>query len=131
MHHMHHMHDIARISNTILLVDDDPKLLEAHARWLRRVFPHSYVIARSNSRGAIGVMRCINVDLVVSDFDLGPPENGDAILEWVRVERPALVDRFVFLTGNDNVRHRHVLIKGDSPAAAAAHLTSVLLAATV
>jgi ActR/RegA family two-component response regulator len=129
--------DVTRkiIQHTILVVDDDPRLLEAHKRWLARCFPGSYVVARDTASSAIAVLACIKVDLVVSDFELADPsENGGNILLWIRRQQPALAARFVFLTGAEELAgamHAQVLVKGAPTSESRAYLTSILHAPMV
>lgn len=103
-------------TTTILLIEDDPRLLAAVGRYLSRTFPFSRVVLADTSSRAIAVLTHDLVDLVVSDYDLGPAGGcGVDVLTWVRVNQPDLCDRFVFLTGSeDQARRDHdrVLAKG-------------------
>ncbi len=104
------------MTTTILLIEDDEHLRAAHGRFIRRTFPASYLIAAETASRAIAVLASIQVDMVVSDYDLGPGGGcGGDVLRWVRAHRPALTDRFVFLTGSGSEarrEHHRVLEKG-------------------
>lgn len=117
-------------TTTILLIEDDPLLLATHGRFIARTFPVARVVLAETSSRAIAVLASELIDLVVSDYDLGPRGGcGADVLTWVRANQPELCERFVFLTGSeDEARRDHdrVLAKGGPTKALGAYLREVM-----
>lgn len=121
-----------RMRLIILLVEDQPDIRQKTTRFLLRAFPDAFVLHAATASQAIAVIASEAVDLVVSDFELEGVETGGDLLAWVRRQRPALEDRFVFLSGLDcSLLHRHALIKGAPPAEQRAYLTEVVASGTL
>lgn len=118
----------------ILLVEDELNLQAVHSRFLRRTFPESHVVVADTASRAIAALSLCLFDLVVSDWDLrDPTEHGGTILTWVRKNQPALLPRFVFLTGKAGVEqvHQPCVMKGSPAAELRATLTAVMQQPTV
>ena len=79
----------------VLLVDDEPRLLEGLQRALRKE-PYQIVTA-SSAEDALGILRSDSVDVVISDQDM-PGTTGTEFLARVHQEYPDTV-RFI-LTGH-------------------------------
>lgn len=82
---------------TALVVDDEQDLLDALSAILRRE-GYNVLEARSG-REAQEALAGRDVDLIVSDVRM-PDLDGPGLFAWLRSERPALVERTVFLTGD-------------------------------
>jgi signal transduction histidine kinase/ActR/RegA family two-component response regulator len=81
---------------TILVIDDDPILSRTLRRALR---PHEVRTAGTASEAEILLLDpSYSPDLVVCDVYL-PGANGNVLHERLRRARPAIADRFVFITG--------------------------------
>jgi CheY-like chemotaxis protein len=80
----------------VLVVDDDP----IFSRTIRRALkPHEVRTAAAASEAEVLLLdRSYEPDLVLCDVFL-PGQNGDALHARIRSERPALAERFVFVTG--------------------------------
>ncbi len=77
----------------ILVVDDEPLVVGALERMLRRLRPGSHVAAVTDGMTALNRLDAEAFDLVIADLDL-PGLDGLAILEQVRDRHPQVV-RFV------------------------------------
>lgn len=71
----------------ILLVDDEPLVVGALERMLRRLRPNSRVAAVTSGRAALNLLEAEPFDLVITDLDL-PEMDGLSILECVRDRHP-------------------------------------------
>jgi two-component system, NtrC family, sensor kinase len=81
----------------ILFVDDEPAIrsgMEAYGQM--RGFK---VISASDGEEALEIVRQTSVDAVVSDIRM-PGMDGSAFHNWMRLERPGLAERTVFITGD-------------------------------
>lgn len=124
------------MSQTILLIEDDPAVMTAHWRVLRRSFPLHAVVTSDSASRAIAVLSIDSgVALIVSDYDLGREQStGGDVLRWILVHRPALADRFVFLTGDltrAKLMTSRVMMKGTPIDLMRNYLTGVMAGATV
>jgi signal transduction histidine kinase/ActR/RegA family two-component response regulator len=80
---------------TVLIVDDDERVLSAYARALGRACD---VLMASDGREAIDLLSSgSNPDAIVSELAL-PEVDGKGVLEWLTRERPELADRVVFVS---------------------------------
>ncbi len=80
----------------VLLVDDEPQVLEAFARALAR---SCRVVTAEGGRTAIDLLAADRgFDLVVCDLAM-PVVDGPAVHEWASLSAPELVPRLVFTTG--------------------------------
>ena len=107
----------------VLIIDDEPGIRFALQRWFTR---QGWTVLEAGD-GEAGLARLressddddSRVDLVLCDLHL-PKLSGDALHARLRVERPAVIDRMIFSTGDavasapaDSViaSHPHVLQK--------------------
>lgn len=80
----------------VLVVEDEQRLVRAIERVLRG---HAAVVPAPTGRAARDILLWDqDFDLLLIDV-LMPEENGIELLEWIGDNRPALVDRAVFMTG--------------------------------
>ena len=93
---------------TILLVDDEPMLLELFREVLQGL--HRILVAGSVGE-ALRILEQEAVDAVTCDFRLADG-TGEDVLDWIRQHRPELLARTALLTGADTsgVFNRDVLI---------------------
>jgi signal transduction histidine kinase/DNA-binding response OmpR family regulator len=70
---------------TILVVDDDPAILELHARMVRDHVPGCRVLAAGGGAAALDLVRTEDIDLVLLDLMM-PDIDGFAVLEAMREE---------------------------------------------
>jgi len=89
---------------TILLVEDEGDVRRLQTRMLSRL--EGTVLVAESVEDARALLREHRVDAVVSDVKM-PGETGIDLYEWIRKEHPALLDHFLFVTGDvqgDEVR---------------------------
>ncbi|HTX92574.1 MAG TPA: substrate-binding domain-containing protein [Anaerolineales bacterium] len=67
-------------SKTILIVDDDPGVLDMHAQIVRSQFPHCQVILAANGKEALLLLQTAKPDLVLLDLMM-PELDGFGVLE--------------------------------------------------
>jgi len=87
----------------ILLIEDDPVVVRATTRWLRKVFVDALVAHALDAREAISLVTANPGAwrLIVSDYDLGRgKETGADVLAFLRASAPDLVPHFFFFTGS-------------------------------
>ena len=84
-------------SARILVVEDEKPLRDLQRRLLARI--DAVVLTASTGTEAIRVLETEPVDLVVSDVKM-PGGSGLELFRWVETNRPGLVDRFLFVTGD-------------------------------
>ncbi|MDE3214833.1 MAG: PAS domain S-box protein [Gemmatimonadota bacterium] len=81
----------------LLFVDDEPAICGGVTAYARaRGFT---VITASSGEAALEILRETNVDAVVCDIRM-PGMDGFAFHNWLRLERPGLATRTVFITGD-------------------------------
>lgn len=81
----------------ILVVDDEPSIGSA----IRRLFRRNEVIAVTSGHDALGLLqRGERFDVVICDARM-PRMSGQEFRAQVRLARPELANRFVFLTGSE------------------------------
>jgi signal transduction histidine kinase len=87
---------------TVLVVDDDPRLLRSYARLLNA--EHRVVIAH-DGRDAIDILQAgTNPDLAVIELDL-PGGDGVELMNWIAVNRPALWRRTLLVASTSAGSH--------------------------
>lgn len=124
-----------KTSKTILVVDDEPNVLELHVRVVQELAANHRVLQARNGLEAMNILRSTVVDLVMLDLMM-PEMDGFAVLEAMRSspalrEIPVIVLSAQLLTEADMVRLNRgvtsVLSKGVfSVAETLAHLDAVL-----
>jgi len=88
---------------TVMVVDDDPRLLRSYARLLNA--EHRVVVAH-DGRDAIELLEAgTNPDLAVIEIDL-PGDDGVELVNWVAANRPALW-RHTLLVSSASADSRH------------------------
>jgi CheY-like chemotaxis protein len=114
----------------ILLMEDERSLQKAVPRMIRAALGDDVDIDVTDSvPTAIAMLQHTHYDAIVSDYDVLRGTGAD-LLAWVRAEQPTLVARFVFFTGNNDVKefHTKIITKGicidDFVAQLCAHLAS-------
>ncbi len=96
--------------HTVLVVDDDQRILKAYARMLASSCD---VIMASDGQEAIDLLSSGSTpDAVVTELSL-PDVDGRALFEWLRRERPALAARTVFVT-SEATRERYKAFVADA-----------------
>jgi len=75
---------------TILIVDDEPGMLDMHARMVHTQSPHYRVVKAKDGREALSVLEQERIDLVLLDLMM-PELDGFGVLEAMR-ERPGMRD---------------------------------------
>ncbi len=85
----------AQRRRSVLVVDDDERVLRAYARVLRDDYD---VLLATDGQEAIDLLRSgSRADVVLTDLEM-PEVSGLALIEWLRAERPALARRVVMAT---------------------------------
>lgn len=98
----------------ILHLEDDPKIVAGTTRLLKKIFKDVKdvrIVPADNVDAAIANVGVHNVRLIISDVDVIGNKTGLDFFEWVKENRPDLVDRFVFFTGNsaaEGVHYRYL-----------------------
>ena len=100
--------EICDQSRTILLVDDDPSILDLHERVLKGLAPECHIIRAPGGRQALQQMERKTPDLVLLDLMM-PEIDGFAVLEAMRDrpqtrEVPVIVVTAQVLSGQDMAR---------------------------
>lgn len=94
----------------ILHLEDDPRMVTGTTRWLKKIFKDIKdvrIVPADNVDAAIANVGVHNVRLIISDVDVLGNKSGIDFFHWIRENRPDLVDRFVFFTGNSVAEHEH------------------------
>jgi DNA-binding response OmpR family regulator len=87
---------------SILIVEDDPRLLRSYARLLNSDYR---IMTAHDGSDAIDVLESGSVaDLVVLELDL-PGDDGPRLLSWLQQNRPKLARRTVIVTASDAEPH--------------------------
>jgi DNA-binding NtrC family response regulator len=79
------------------VVEDEPELRRLSALMLARLDVE--VLLAGDVPAAREVLNRREVDLIVSDVKM-PGESGIDFYSWIRVQRPAMASRFLFVTGD-------------------------------
>ncbi len=82
---------------TVLVVDDEPELRMLASRAIGRL--GVTVLTAGSVHEARTLLAMQPVDAIVSDVRM-PGESGLQLFTWVQTHRPALVDHFLFVTGD-------------------------------
>jgi len=82
---------------TVLVLEDEPHLQQLSKRLLKGLGVR--VLMAGSAAEARTVLDREVVDAILSDVKM-PGESGVEFYEWVRRERPALAERFLFVTGD-------------------------------
>jgi len=88
----------ARLTASVLVVDDEPSVLELQIAILE-TYGAQVIGARSGAE-ARDLLRERPFDLVVTDLRMPGEVSGQDLYRWARAERPGLASRFVFVTGD-------------------------------
>jgi len=88
----------ARLAASVLVVDDEPSVLELQIAILE-TYGAQVIGARSGAE-ARDLLRERPFDLVVTDLRMPGEVSGQDLYRWARAERPGLASRFVFVTGD-------------------------------
>ena len=95
----------------ILYIEDDLDVQRAIARMLRINYPQFQVYIIDSAPRAIAMLERNQFDLVISDYNIIGGTGGD-VLAWLQANKPAMVARFIFLAGADEIeKHTHWLKK--------------------
>jgi DNA-binding NtrC family response regulator len=96
----------------VLLVDDDPDVLESLADWLRR--EHEVRVAHDVPQALAALAEGPPPDVVITDYDM-PPHSGEDLLSVVAALYPDAC-RLLY-TGRRGVKStaHQILTKGSSP----------------
>jgi two-component system NtrC family sensor kinase len=86
----------ARSLPTVLLVDDDARLLRVVSRIVKHHF--KVLLARDGAEAIEIIESGSTPDAIVSELAL-PEIEGPDFYEWLRLSRPTLLERIIFLTG--------------------------------
>lgn len=97
-----------RNRQTILIVDDEPGVLEMHARIVETWSPHSQVVRARNGREAMELIRARRPDLVLLDLMM-PELDGFGVLELIQGDErsrdiPVIILTAQVLTQEDMLR---------------------------
>lgn len=101
---------------SILIVEDHAATRRSVRRALMTMFGRSEIVEADNASSAVDALRSRSFSLVICDYDLGGSYGGQ-VLDFIKIHRPEMVDRFVFFTGAaDDVEtvHHKVIDKGDA-----------------
>lgn len=93
----------APFDKTVLIIDDDPILIELFDEILGLYFNTQIAL---NISEAMTVIQNVNIDAVVSDYHLGD-QNVDFLIDWIVKKRPELVPMIVVVTGESAIKFNH------------------------
>jgi DNA-binding response OmpR family regulator len=88
----------AAAEKLILVVDDDPFILELHARLVKSQLPTYRILMANNGRAALTLIHQEHPDLVLLDLMM-PEMDGFAVLEAMRAEESARKIPVIVVTG--------------------------------
>lgn len=86
----------------ILVIENDKLLQKA----LRRMLRGHAVVMVATGLDAIALLEDVEFDMVISDYDLDGPLTGEDVLKWVRLNKPDLVSKYTFCSGNEDKMER-------------------------
>lgn len=92
--------------NYMMLLEDDPALQDGTGRWMKKLFDIPLLVV-DNVDAAIANLQHHEVSLVVSDVDVVGDKSGIDLFHYVQQHYPALVDRYIFFTGNSAAEREH------------------------
>jgi two-component system NtrC family sensor kinase len=82
----------------VLVVEDEATLRDLHARFLEKLGLE--VFLTTSGLEARDLLSSQDVDLVISDVKMPGEMNGITLYQWISDCRPALAQRFLFVTGD-------------------------------
>lgn len=100
-------HDPARHPLTLLLVDDEPDILDSVQALLAGGIPGLHVLTARSGREGLEVLGREPVDLIVSDFRM-PGMDGIEFLHQCRLRRPQVPRVMLTAFGNEDLARRAV-----------------------
>ena len=92
----------AAATRLVLVVDDDAQVRALLARWAT-IAGHTAVVAVDGRDALDSFARHPGIEAVITDVRM-PGIDGFALLEWIREQRPKLVARTFFITGDAGSR---------------------------
>ena len=105
----HRFKDTGRIRK-ILVVDDEKYILDFLTE-VFRLLPFS-VDTAEDSQTALNKIQSCEYDLVITDYKM-PRMSGGSLFNWVKGNRPSLVNRIVFMTGDTVNPETHSFFKNN------------------
>ncbi len=101
-------------SPTLLIVDDDPAILDVHSRLVQQQLPHCRVLLAGNGREALAVVKETRPDLILLDLMM-PELDGFGVLEALRAGEttrtiPVIVLTAQALTEDDMTRLNQTVV---------------------
>lgn len=94
--------DVARKGKRVLIVDDDPDIIES-LRYAISTKGHEVLVARDGNQG-LAMAERENPDLLILDMMM-PKRSGFLVLEKLRRSRPVPL-RIIMITANEGSRHK-------------------------
>lgn len=102
----------------ILIIEDNPMIQRGYQRLLNKMFARPDIWVADNADLAIGMLMQDDsarpIDLIISDYELADATTGVDVFEWIKLHRPDLLVRFIFISANEEVKalnHTRVLEK--------------------
>jgi CheY-like chemotaxis protein len=89
----------------ILYIEDDPVVQRSASRFLRG---HKVEIVGQGTQALILLSEGMPFDVIVSDYDLEGSITGEDVYLWVKSNRPELVNKYIFCSGNDRFEEKCV-----------------------
>lgn len=86
----------------ILIIEDQEEIQNGYKRLLRSMFDNPTIRVANNADLAIGELALTDFNHIISDYNLIGSTGAD-VLDWIKVHRPHLVDRFIFVSGTEDV----------------------------
>ncbi|MDF1740161.1 MAG: ATP-binding protein [Verrucomicrobiales bacterium] len=91
--------DLSERNLRVLVVDDEPYVAEVVSRALKRKLGFESQSASSGSKAIERLQNGENFDLIISDVRM-PDGDGFALFKWIETNKPSLLNRFIFATGD-------------------------------
>lgn len=95
------------MKKNILFCEDDPDLQDQTAELLEEAFPESLVILCENGLDAIDQLRCMDFDIILSDFDM-KTQGGDGLSLFEYTEKQGLSIPFILYSGHSVLEFSHI-----------------------
>jgi len=73
-------------TKTILIVDDEPSVLELHARMIENYAPHYEILRARNGMQALKIVRYQQIDLILLDWQM-PQMDGSGVLKLMQQDK--------------------------------------------
>ncbi|MEC5127926.1 ATP-binding protein [Verrucomicrobiales bacterium BCK34] len=83
----------------VLVVDDEPYVAEVVSRALKRKLGFESQSAASGAEAIERLQKMEDFDLIISDVRM-PNGDGFALYHWIETNKPSLLKRFIFVTGD-------------------------------